>query len=558
MTDKTDRKVLVTAALPYSNGRPHVGHLAGCYLPADTYVRYLRLKEVPVRFICGSDDHGVAIKMTAEKEGKTPAEVAHFYKQKQFEDFSACGISFDIYSATSDSPYHIEESQKFFLSLYDKGYFEKQVSKQYYDVARAMFLPDRYVRGTCAYCNTPDQNGDQCENCGKILDAEHLLDAMSTLSNSPAEIRETVHWFIDLSKFGTVVTDWLESATIRDATKNYVRGLLSTGLVKRSMTRDIDWGIPVPLDDPDAQNKVLYVWFDAPIGYISFTRELCKQLDGTPDTYADWWKSDDCEVIHFIGEDNTIFHCVIWIAMLHAEGTISLPHSVVVNQFLNIQFPGKDEEKISKSRGNAIWLNEYIAAGGNADSLRYYLTAIAPEKARTTYNPEDLRQRHNSDLGNTLGNFVNRIISFTLKYCGPTVPAIDTRFSTEVDRMFQEATRRVVSEVDTLLESYSFKAGLDRIMEFARECNRYVDTKEPWQTRKTDMDTTQVTLRFALDAIYTLGILLSPYLPETSQKIQAAFGQNNLLWKDALTPLTVGTPITKPEILFQRIEAASE
>lgn len=554
MTTTNPKRVLVTAALPYSNGRPHVGHLAGCYLPADTYVRYLRLKEIPVRFICGSDDHGVAIKMTAEKEGKSPAEVAAFYRAKQLEDFTACGISFDVYSGTSSSPYHVAESQNFFLSLHNKGYFEKQSSKQFYDTSRAMFLPDRYVQGTCAYCNTPDQNGDQCENCGKILDADHLEDARSVISGEPAEVRDTVHWFLDLSRFEKEVTAWLETAEIRDATRSYVTGLLSTGLVKRSMTRDIDWGIPVPLDDPEAADKVLYVWFDAPIGYVSFTQELCQQLDGSPDTYEDWWKSEDCDLVHFIGEDNTIFHCVIWIAMLQAEGSFSLPRSVVVNQFLNMKFPGKEETKISKSRGNAIWLGEYIADGGNPDSLRYYLTTIAPEKARTAYNPEDLRQKHNSDLGNTLGNFVNRIISFTLKYCGDTVPEIAPAAVTDIDAAFHREIEAVVAEVDALLARHSFKAALERSMEFARECNRYVDTKAPWQTRKTDMDVTTVSLKYALDAIHVLSVLLAPFLPQTAVKMQAAFGQQDLLWQDALRFPAAGTPLTKPDILFQRIE----
>jgi methionyl-tRNA synthetase len=557
MSDTQAKRVLVTAALPYSNGRPHVGHLAGCYLPADTYVRYLRLKEIPVRFVCGSDDHGVAIKMTAEEEGKNPGEVARFYKEQQLKDFTDCGISFDVYSSTSESPYHVEESQQFFMAIHEKGYLEKQSSQQFYDPSKEMFLPDRYVKGTCTYCDTPDQNSDQCENCGKILDAEHLQDAISTVSGNPAEIRETVHWFLDLSKSEAEVREWIESAELRDATRNFVNGLLSTGLVKRSMTRDIDWGIPVPLDDPDAKDKVLYVWFDAPIGYLSFTKELCKELDGSPDTYKDWWMSDDCEILHFIGEDNSIFHCVIWIAMLKTVGGFKLPRGVVVNQFLNMKFPGKDEEKISKSKGNAIWLGDYISSGGNPDSLRYYLTTIAPEKARTAYNPEDLRQRHNSDLGNTLGNFVNRIISFTLKYCGPEVPEIVEGAVSEVDRDFAAETEKVVSDVDALLAEYSFKTALERIMEFARDCNKYVDTKEPWQTRKTDMEVTKVSLRYALNAIHTLSVVLSPYLPETVKKMQAAFGKEQLLWKDALIFPEAGAALSKPEILFEKIDVES-
>lgn len=413
------KRLLVTAALPYSNGRPHVGHVAGCYLAADTYVRYQRLTGRDVRFVCGSDDHGVAIVLSADREGKTPAEVAEYYGKIQKEDFESLGIHFDVYSSTSRNPYHAQTSQNFFLELYKKDYFEKKSTEQFYDPVKKQFLPDRFVKGVCGYCSTPDQNGDQCENCGKVLDSTTLLEAKSVLSGEPAVVRETVHWFLDLSRFSTVVEEWLDGATIREHTRNYVKGLLSSGLIQRSMTRDLSWGIPVPLDEPEAEGKVLYVWFDAPIGYISNTMELCAERDGDCQLYSKWWKDDECDILHFIGEDNTIFHCVIWIAMLSAEGSFRLPEGVIVNQFLNIQFPNKNEaEKISKSRGTAIWIGDYIRQGGNPDTLRYYLTAIAPEKSRAVYKPEDLVQRNNADLANTLGNFVNRIISFTKSIAG--------------------------------------------------------------------------------------------------------------------------------------------
>lgn len=554
------RKVLVTAALPYSNNRPHVGHLGGAYIPADIYVRYLRLAGADVRFVCGSDDHGVAIMITAEKEGRTPAEVANYYRAKQAEDFAGMGISFDIYSGTSVCPLHAKESQDFFKAIYDKGYFEKQSSRQFYDEARSAFLPDRYVKGQCGFCGTPDQNGDQCENCGKMLDVDSLKNARSTLSGEPAVVKETVHWFLDLSKCGSEVERWLETAKVREQTKAYVKGLLSTGLVKRAMTRDISWGIPVPLDDADAKGKVLYVWFDAPIGYISFTKELCEREGGSAAASDAWWRSDDAEVYHFIGEDNTVFHCIIWIAMLSAEGSIRLPEGVIVNHFFNMQLPGGSVEKISKSRGTAVWIGDYLEAGGDPDSLRYYLTSIASEKARSVYKPDDLEHRHNGELADTLGNLVNRITSFSIKHCGPNVPEIDESKVTEVDRALETALRSAFSEATRELEGHSFKAALERIMEFARQCNKYVDEKAPWSTRKTDMDATKVTLAYVLRAIHGLGVMLLPFIPGAAAKIVSAFGRepSQASWLDAVEASLVGAPLSQPPILFQKIGAPKQ
>ncbi len=550
------KRVLVTSALPYSNGILHVGHIAGAYLPADIYVRFLRLKGVDVRYVCGSDDHGVAIMITAEKEGKTPAEAARHYYERQKKAFEGIGISFDIYGATSRNPCHYKTSQDFFLSLYDKGYFHKKETQQFYDASRKVFLPDRYVKGTCGYCDTPDQNGDQCENCGKMLDVDTLKDARSVISGQPAEVRSTKHWFLDLSRFEGMVREWLDRAILRDHTRNYVKGLLSTGLVERSMTRDIEWGIPVPLEDPDAQGKVLYVWFDAPIGYISDTQELCAQRDGDPDRYSEWWKSEECDIYHFIGEDNTIFHSVIWIAMLGAEGSFQLPKGVIVNQFLNIKFAGREAEKISKSRGTAIWIEDYLKDGGNPDALRYYLTAIAPESARSVYKPDDLAARNNGELGNVIGNFVNRIISFTRKYCGPAVPEFAADKVIERDRTFEKEMAFAHQEITGMIERFNFKAALERVMEFGRECNRYIDEKAPWTTRKTDMETTKVSLVYGLNAVKFLGAVLSPFMPFSSEKIakMLSLESDAVKWSDALVPLDAGHPLAEPEILFPRIE----
>jgi methionyl-tRNA synthetase len=556
MASTAPKRILVTAGLPYSNGRLHVGHIAGAYLPSDIYVRYLRLRGADVRYVCGSDDHGVAIVLSAEKEGKTAAEISKFFNEEQRRDFERLGISFDIYSSTSRNPYHYKTSQDFFEVLCEKGCFEKERTRQFYDEAAQMFLPDRFVKGTCGYCGTADQNGDQCENCGKMLDVDTLKNARNVRSGNPLTIRETVHWFLDLSRFEGTVKQWLEGSIIRDHTRNYVEGLLSTGLVRRSMTRDLDWGIPLPLKDPEAKGKVLYVWFDAPIGYISNTMELCAKRDGDAAAFTKWWRSDDCDIIHFIGEDNTIFHCVVWIAMLSAEGSFRLPRGVIVNQYLNFQKPGGEVEKFSKSRGNAVWIGDYLDTGNNPDSLRYYLTAIAPESARSVYSPEDFVLRHNGELVNTLGNFVHRVLTFTQKYFGPNVPDCPAAKVTDVDRAFAKSIEESAARVSTLLEGYRFKDAQEAVMALAREANRYFDQKAPWSTRKTDMETTAVTMWHGIAAIRFFSIALAPFLPFTAAKIAAMLGKGETpaRWEDAKIPLPVGSPLAAPQILFQKIE----
>ncbi len=553
------RKVLVTAGLPYSNGRLHAGHLGGAYVPSDIYVRYLRMTGADVRFVCGSDDYGVAIMLTAEKEGKTPREVADFYRATQSDDFAGMGISFDIYSGTSCNPFHSETSQKLFLALYERGYFEKQTSRQYYDESRDMFLPDRYVKGTCAHCKAPEQNSDQCESCGKVLDIDTLRDAKSVISGNPAVVRDTKHWFLDLSKMRDHVEKWFATAELRDQTRAYVSGLLESSLIKRSMTRDLSWGIPVPLEDPEAKGKVLYVWFDAPIGYISNTKELCAREGQGPEAADNWWRDKETEIVHFIGEDNTVFHCVIWIAMLSAEGSYTLPKAVVVNHFVNFQRPGEEVEKMSKSRGTAVWIGEYLAHGGDPDSLRYYLTATASEKARGVFRHEDMELRHNGELADTLGNLVNRITSFSLKHCGSEVPQYNTALRTDVDARLEQTLRETFEKASREIEEFSIKAALETVMEFARACNRYVDEKAPWTTRKTDMEVTKVTLAVCLRAIHALGVMLAPFIPNASAKILAAFGRqaSQVVWSDAVEFDVRGAPLSQPPILFQKVGAAA-
>lgn len=552
------KRLLVTAALPYANGPLHVGHIAGAYLPADIYVRYQRLIGRDVRFICGSDDHGVPIMLSAEREERSPSAVADHYNEQQRRDFSGLKIEFDVYGSTSRNKYHAHRSQSIFLELYKRDFFEKRTTKQFYDAARETFLPDRYVTGTCGYCGATDQNGDQCENCGKILDTETLKDARSAVNGEPAEIRDTTHWFLDLSRFEGEVERWLERGDLRDHTRKFVTGLLSTGLVKRAMTRDLSWGIPVPIDDPDAAGKVLYVWFDAPIGYISNTEQLCGELDGDSERFVDWWKSEETEILHFIGEDNTIFHCVIWIAMLSAEGSYQLPKGVIVNQFLNFQrSEERGIEKMSKSRGVGAFIGDLLSDSPvSVDALRYYLTAVLPENARTVYQPEHLLQRNNSDLADTLGNFVNRIVSFTHKYCEGRIPAVSDDSLTDLDRGFAANRGALLSSVGERLDRYAFRDAQERVFEFARECNRYVDEKAPWKARESDPESMKRALFESLQAIWVMAVALAPFMPDSSAKMveMVKGGAEEISWESGLAPLESGGTLGSPVILFEKVD----
>ncbi len=553
-----NKRYLITAGLPYSNGKPHVGHVAGAYLPADTFARYLRLNGADALYICGSDDHGTAITFTAEKEGKTPREIAAFYNKKHLEAYNSLGIYFDIFGSTCENPYHYKTSQDFFLEIYKKGLFEKIETEQFYDTIHETFLADRYVKGECGFCGAKDQNSDQCEECGKQLDTSSLKSPYSTITRAPAILKKTSHWFLDLSKTEEVVKNWIEHAEVRENTANFVKGLISTGLVKRSMTRDISWGIPVPLDDPDAKNKVLYVWFDAPIGYISNTKELCEKKFGNAERYVDWWKSPDCKIYHFIGEDNTVFHAIIWIAMLHTEGTFSLPTGIIVNNYLNIKLGDNPEEKISKSRSSAsssVWVDEFIAQGGDPDGLRYYLTMIAPEQNRTAYNPLDYVTRYNNELGNTLGNLVSRIVSMINKNFDSIILDIDPTKLDENSKRIYGLLKNTKAVVGENIENYYFKAALENIMSFCRECNKYIDEEAPWKLVKTDKEKGHFVLSVAVNLIKDISILITPFMPFTAEKIAAILkiNQNVLDW-DNIGKMLPEMQIGESEILFPKIQ----
>jgi len=553
------RRFTVTAALPYSNGRLHVGHIAGCYLPADIYVRYLRARGDEVRFICGSDDNGVATLITAMQEHATPEQITARYNRRQQADFAGLGIRFDIYGGTHQPGFvelHNRLSQGFFKTIYEKGYFTKKRTKQLYDPQAGRFLPDRYVKGRCPLCGFEQAYGDQCESCGKSMDPIALIDPVSTITGARPEVRETTHWYLQLHQFEKPLAAWLEShPEWRPTVLNFARSRIAEGLPERPMTRDLEWGVPVPLDDPDAKGKVLYVWFDAPIGYVSFTAKLCELRDGDWQAYERWWKDPDCKIIHFIGEDNTIFHALIWPAMLMAEGTYQLPDNVVANAFLNIRFPGKEEEKISKSRGTAIWIEEYLKQF-DPDPLRYYLTAIAPETQRTAFDIDEFITRNNTELLATFGNFVNRTLTFAHRYLGGKVPEPGARVQADHEQL--AACRRAHEQATERLERFRFKAALAAVMDLAHAANVYFDVKRPWIQRKEDLAACGATINVCLQTVRTLTTLIAPFLPFSAAKCLAMLrlDEQALCWDRATDELPPGHPLGPAEILYKKLDPA--
>lgn len=553
-------RYLVTGALPYSNGRLHVGHVAGAYLPADIFVRYLRAAGHEVRFVCGSDDNGVAVPITAMKEGRSPQEVCRHYNARQHADFTGLGVEFDIYGGTHQPDFvelHSRISQQMFLSIFEKGYFTKKRTKQLFDAQADKFLPDRYVKGKCPLCGYEAAYGDQCESCGKSMDALALINPVSTLTGAKPEVRETTHWYLRLDQFNKPLMNYLDGhPEWRTSVLNFSRGLLKEGLPERAMTRDLDWGVPVPLDDPDAAGKVLYVWFDAPIGYVSFTARHCEKTGGSWEDYAAWWKDENTKIYHFIGEDNTIFHALIWPAMLMAEGTFQLPHNVVANAFVNIKFPGKEAEKISKSRGTAIWIEEYLKTF-DPDPLRYYLTSIAPENQRTAFDIEDFAQRNNAELIANIGNFFNRWQKIVTDDFGRKIPQIDESALTAADReMLAGGPERVEDKVGKCIEACRFKEALQHVRDFGQRCNLYIDGVAPWKTRKTDMARTALTIYVCANASRRLASIMYPFLPFSAKKAYEMLGldSSSFRWGDADVPLPPGHALGEPQVLFRKLD----
>ncbi len=552
------KRYLVTAGLPYSNGRLHVGHIGGAYLPADTYVRYLRARGDEALYICGSDDNGVAIEISAAQAKTTPQEIATRFHERQKLDFAGLRIDFDVYGGTHQPAFtelHERFSQEFFKRIFDKGYFTKRSTKQLYDPKANRFLPDRYVRGTCHHCNAPGATGDQCEACGQMIDPLLLIDPISEITHEPAEVRETTHWYLRLNDFEKPLRKWLESKRDewRSSVINFALGQIKQGLPERAMTRDIEWGVPVPLDDPDAKDKVLFVWFDAPIGYVSFTAKLCEQRDGDWRGYEKWWSDPETAIVHFIGEDNTVFHALIWPAMLTADGRHQLPYNVVANNFINIRLSG-DEAKVSKSKtpeDSPVWIEEYLKRF-DPDALRYYLTAIAPENARTAFDPRDFVTRNNSELVAAFGNFVNRTLTFAARYFDGKVP--DAAAQTDVDREHVKLADEALKKVGKNIEGHRYRLALEEMMAFARACNQYFGVREPWRTRKEDLNDCAAAIATCIHAVHYLAILAYPFMPGAARKLIAMLGlpEETIRWEPP-APLAAGHPLGKPAILFEKL-----
>ncbi len=543
MEKKDFKRTLVTAALPYANGGVHIGHLAGVYVPADIYVRYLRLRGRDVLFICGSDEHGVPITIRAKKEGVTPQDVCDRYHKLIKESFEKFGISFSIYSRTT-SDVHAKTATEFFEKLYEKGEFIEQESEQYFDEEAKTFLADRYIKGECPHCGNPDAYGDQCEKCGKDLSPTELINPHSTISGSKPVLRTTKHWYLPLDKAQPWLEKWIlaDHSDWRSNVVGQCKSWFDMGLKPRAVTRDLDWGIPVPVEG--AEGKVMYVWFDAPIGYISNTRELL------PNDWEKWWKSQDTRLVHFIGKDNIVFHCIVFPAMLKAEGSYILPDNVPANEFLNLE-----DDKISTSRNWAVWLHEYVEEfPGKQDVLRYVLTANAPETKDNNFTWKDFQARNNNELVAVYGNFVNRALVLTQKYFGGKVPPCGEL--TEQDKEIIAEFRDVKTKVEELLEKFRFRDAQKEAMNLARIGNKYLADSEPWKVFKTDPKRVETILNLSLQLVANLAIAFEPFLPFSSEKLRNMINMPDLKWDNlGQTDLLVaGHELNKPELLFEKIE----
>ena len=539
---KEFKRYLVTSALPYANGPVHIGHLAGVYIPSDIYTRYLRRRGRDVLSICGSDEHGVAITIKARKEGVSPKEIIDRYHHLLKRSFERLGMSFDIYSRTS-SPVHAQTASDFFRKLYAEGKFVEKTSEQYYDEEAQQFLADRYIVGTCPHCQNEKAYGDQCEKCGSTLSPDELIAPHSALSGSPLVKRETKHWYLPLDKYEGFLREWILEGhkEWRPNVYGQCKSWLDLGLQPRAVSRDLDWGIPVPVEG--AEGKVLYVWFDAPIGYISATKEL------TPD-WERYWKDSGTKMVHFIGKDNIVFHCIVFPSILKAHGEYILPENVPANEFLNLE-----GDKISTSRNWAVWLHEYLDEfPGKEDVLRYVLCANAPESKDNDFTWKDFQARNNNELVAVLGNFVNRALVLTQKYYGGEVPACGSL--TDYDRETLAELQAVKATLEQNIENYRFREALKEAMNVARIGNKYLADCEPWKLVKTDPERVKTILNIALQITANLSIVVEPFMPFTAAKLLAMLRLEPLDWEriGATDLVAAGHRIGTPELLFEKIE----
>ncbi|MTI39136.1 methionine--tRNA ligase [Fulvivirga lutimaris] len=546
MANKDFKRYTVTAALPYANGPVHIGHLAGVYVPSDIYVRYLRSRGRDVVFVCGSDEHGVAITLRAKKEGITPQQVVDKYHNIIKESFEKFGIDFDIYSRTS-SPVHHELSAEIFKKMYEKGCFDEQVSSQYYDEENKQFLADRYIIGICPNCGFDNAYGDQCEKCGTSLSPSELINPRSALSGAQPVLKETKHWYLPMDKYESWLKEWIleDHKEWKANVYGQCKSWLDNGLMPRAMTRDLDWGVKVPVKGADG--KVLYVWFDAPIGYISATKEWAEQNE------KDWqlyWKDKDTKLVHFIGKDNIVFHCIIFPTILKADGDFILPDNVPANEFLNLE-----GNKISTSKNWAVWLHEYLEeVPGKEDVLRYALCTNAPETKDNDFTWKDFQTRNNSELVAILGNFVNRAAVLTQKYYNGAVPARGQLYDIDNDTIAK--VKMAPDKIAKAVEQFKFRDAMAELIDLARIGNKYLADTEPWKLIKEDEERVMTIMNIALQIVANLAILAEPFLPFTATKLTGMLKLDKLSWDKAggMEILKNGSTVNKPELLFEKIE----
>lgn len=542
-SDKKFERYTITTALPYANGPVHIGHLAGVYVPADIYARYLRMMGEDVVLIGGSDEHGVPITIKARKEGVKSQDIVDRYHNIIKQSFEEFGISFDVYSRTT-SPTHAKTASDYFKRLYDNGKFVEKTTKQYYDPEAQAFLADRYIIGKCPHCGNEKAYGDQCEACGTSLSATDLINPKSTLSGAEPELRETKHWYLPLEDYDGFMRQWILEGHKEWKTNVYgqCKSWIEQGLQPRAVTRDLDWGVKVPLQD--AEGKVLYVWFDAPIGYISFTQELM------PNDWEKWWKDEKSKLVHFIGKDNIVFHCIIFPAMLKADGDYILPENVPANEFLNLE-----GDKISTSRNWAVWLHEYLKDfPGKQDVLKYVLCANAPETKDNDFTWKDFQTRNNSELVAVYGNFVNRTMVLTHKYFAGKVPACGEL--NDLDKQTIEEMKQFPERIGRSIEQYRFREALNEMMNLARLGNKYLTENEPWKTIKTDESRTATVLNISLQICANLAILSAPFMPMTAEKLRNMLVMDEKAWFEAggADLLEVNHALNAPELLFEQID----